>query len=58
MKCGFRQICKLFEQDNSISTSALGGFSNESLPWILPHMVLKIPDLIRQQETVRHKFVI
>lgn len=46
MKCGFRQIGKLFKEDNSITASTLRRLSDERLSRILSHVMLKIPDLI------------
>jgi hypothetical protein len=58
MKCRFGQICKLLEQDDSISTPSLGWLRDECLSRILPHMVFEIAHLIWQQEGIRHELVV
>ena len=52
------QVCKLLEQNDSITTSSFGRFSYESLPWVLSHMMFEISNFVWQQERVRHKFVV
>lgn len=52
----FRKVTELFEQDNSITSSSLGRLCNKSLLRILPHMMLKVSDLVWKQKWVRHEF--
>lgn len=52
------QVSELFQQDNAVTATALRRFGDERLSRILPQVVLKVPNFVRQQETVRHKLII
>ena len=58
MEGGLGQVSELFEQDDAVTAAALRRLRDERLSRILPQVVLKIPNFIGQQETVRHKLVI
>lgn len=58
MECGLGQVSELFEQDDTVASAALRRLGDECLSRILPQVVLKVPNFIGQQETVRHKLVI
>ena len=58
MEGWFWEISELFEQDNAITSTSFWWFGNKCLAWVLPHVMLKISNLIRKQKRVGHKFII
>ena len=58
MECWFWQICELLEQNDTVTSTPFRWFGNEGLSRVLPHMMLKISDLVGQQKRIRHELVI
>lgn len=55
---GLGQVSELFQQDDAITAASLRRLGDKRLSRILPQVVLKIPNFIGQQETVRHELII
>jgi hypothetical protein len=46
------------DQRDALTTAAFRRFANKSLVWEVPHVLLKILDLVWQQERVGHEPVV
>ena len=53
-----RQISELFQKDDAVAASSFGWLGDESLPRILPQMVLEVAHFIGQKKAVRHELVV
>jgi len=53
-----RQVVEALNQRDALASAAFGRFTNKSLVGEVPHVLLKVFDLIRQQERVGHEPVV
>ena len=58
MKSRFGEIGEFFKKNNSVPSATLRRLGDESLAWVLSHMVFEISHFVWEQERVRHKLVV
>lgn len=58
MKSLFWEVSEFLQQDDAVTTSSSGWLGNEGLAGVLTKMMFEVSNFIRQQEGVRHEFVI